>query len=95
MREIDALGGLMGPRHRCELHPDAPAQREQGASRAGPARAQADKRLYARLMKETLEQTPNLHLHQAMVERIVPPHGIENAELGIEKNAIDRAERQR
>ncbi len=42
----------------------------------GPAvqalRAQADKRLYSTRMKETLEETPKLHLRQAMVERIVP-----------------------
>ena len=41
----------------------------------GPAvqalRAQADKRLYSLAMKHTLEHTPNLHLKQAMVERIL------------------------
>ena len=50
----------------------------------GPAvqalRAQADKRMYAKVMKETLETVPNLDLKQAMVERIVPPQRTQNEE---------------
>ncbi len=72
VREIDALGGLMGRIIDASL-----IQIRMLNESKGPAvqslRAQADKRLYSRLMKETLEKTPNLDLRQAMVERIVPP----------------------
>jgi tRNA uridine 5-carboxymethylaminomethyl modification enzyme len=71
VREIDAMGGLMG-----RLIDRAAIQVRLLNDSKGPAvqalRAQADKRLYAQLMKETLEATPNLHVKQAMVERIVP-----------------------
>jgi|HigsolmetaAR202D_1030399.scaffolds.fasta_scaffold00048_47 NAD/FAD-utilizing enzyme apparently involved in cell division len=72
VREIDALGGLMG-----RITDASFLQMRLLNESKGPAvqalRAQADKRLYARLMKEALEATPNLHLRQAMVERIMPP----------------------
>jgi len=72
VREIDALGGLMG-----RITDQSFIQIRLLNESKGPAvqalRAQADKRLYARLMKEALEDTPNLDLKQAMVERIVPP----------------------
>lgn len=71
VREIDALGGLMA-----HVIDASFIQIRLLNESKGPAvqslRAQADKRLYSRLMKETLEATPNLHLRQAMVERIVP-----------------------
>lgn len=71
VREIDALGGLMG-----RLIDASLIQIRMLNESKGPAvqalRAQADKRLYSQLMKETLEQTPNLAVRQAMVERIVP-----------------------
>src|SRR5215207_4803468 len=77
VREIDALGGLMG-----RITDQSFIQIRLLNESKGPAvqalRAQADKRLYARLMKETLETVPNLDLKQAMVERIVPMR-IENA----------------
>lgn len=71
VREIDALGGLMA------RVTDATAIQIRLLNESkGPAvqalRAQCDKRLYAKVMKETLEQVPNLHLKQAMVERIIP-----------------------
>jgi tRNA uridine 5-carboxymethylaminomethyl modification enzyme len=72
VREIDALGGLMG-----RISDASFLQMRLLNESKGPAvqalRSQADKRLYARLMKEALEETPNLHLRQAMVERIIPP----------------------
>ncbi len=72
VREIDAMGGLMG--RICDA---SFIQMRLLNESKGPAvqslRAQADKRLYARLMKEMLEATPNLDIRQAMVERIVPP----------------------
>jgi len=71
VREIDALGGLMG-----RITDASFIQIRLLNESKGPAvqalRAQADKRLYARLLKETLEATPNLDLRQATVERIVP-----------------------
>lgn len=73
VREIDALGGLMG-----RIIDASFIQIRLLNESKGPAvqslRAQADKRLYARLMKEALEATPNLEIRQAMVERIVPLH---------------------
>lgn len=69
VREIDALGGLMGA-----IIDSSFIQIRMLNESKGPAvqslRAQADKRLYSRLMKETLEMTPNLHLMQGMVEHI-------------------------
>jgi tRNA uridine 5-carboxymethylaminomethyl modification enzyme len=79
VREIDALGGLMG-----RITDASFIQIRMLNESKGPAvqslRAQADKRLYARLMKETLEDTPNLEIRQAMVERIVPLASVENQE---------------
>jgi tRNA uridine 5-carboxymethylaminomethyl modification enzyme len=73
VREIDALGGLMG---RVTDHTFIQIRLLNESK--GPAvqalRAQADKRLYAKVMKEMIEATPNLDLKQAMVERIVPPN---------------------
>ena len=71
VREIDALGGLMA------RVTDATAIQIRLLNESkGPAvqalRAQCDKRLYAKVMKEALEAVPNLDLKQAMVERIVP-----------------------
>jgi tRNA uridine 5-carboxymethylaminomethyl modification enzyme len=71
VREIDALGGIMG-----RITDRSFIQIRLLNESKGPAvqsvRAQADKRLYGRLMKETLERCPNLLLRQAMIERIVP-----------------------
>ncbi|MGQ9481237.1 MAG: tRNA uridine-5-carboxymethylaminomethyl modification enzyme MnmG/GidA [Chloroflexus sp.] len=73
VREIDALGGLMG-----RITDRSAIQIRLLNESKGPAvqslRAQCDKRLYARLMKETLERVSNLDLRQAMVERIAPPN---------------------
>ena len=70
VREIDALGGEMAraiDRNFIQI-------RLLNISK-GPAvqalRAQADKRLYSLAMKHTLEQTPNLHLKQARVEKLL------------------------
>lgn len=71
VREIDALGGLMA-----RVTDATFIQMRLLNESKGPAvqalRAQADKRLYARVMKETLEAVVNLEVRQAMVERIVP-----------------------
>ncbi|EFO80331.1 tRNA uridine 5-carboxymethylaminomethyl modification enzyme GidA [Oscillochloris trichoides DG-6] len=69
VREIDALGGLMA-----RVTDQSAIQIRVLNESKGPAvqslRAQADKRHYAQVMKETLEQVPNLDVRQAMVEQI-------------------------
>jgi tRNA uridine 5-carboxymethylaminomethyl modification enzyme len=67
VKEVDALGGLMG-----RLADRAGIQfkilnRSRGPAVWGP-RAQCDKALYSRLAAETLAETPNLRLVEAMVE---------------------------
>lgn len=74
VREIDALGGQMG------LNIDAAYTHIRMLNTGkGPAvqalRAQADKRLYKAVMKETLEAQANLDLKQGMVERILAKDG--------------------
>src|SRR3954447_18635542 len=82
VREIDAMGGLIG-----RVTDRSFIQIRLLNESKGPAvqalRAQADKRLYAKVMKETLETVPNLDLKQAMVERIIPTM---NDEAGTVKN---------
>src|SRR5215212_88967 len=79
VREIDAIGGLIG-----RVTDRSFIQIRLLNESKGPAvqalRAQADKRLYAKVMKEMLETVPNLDLKQAMVERITPPERTENQE---------------
>ncbi len=70
VKEIDALGGEMGKvTDKTALH-----FRLLNASK-GPAvqstRMQCDKQLYRLTMKATVENQPNLHLRQAMVESLV------------------------
>ncbi len=71
VREIDALGGLIA-----RVTDRTAIQLRVLNESKGPAvqslRAQCDKRLYAQVMKETLERVPKLDIRQAMVERIVP-----------------------
>ena len=70
VREIDALGGEMARAIDCTF-----VQIRMLNQSKGPAvqalRAQADKRRYSLVMKHTLETTPNLHLKQARVERLL------------------------
>jgi tRNA uridine 5-carboxymethylaminomethyl modification enzyme len=70
VREIDALGGEMARNIDRTF-----IQIRLLNSSKGPAvqalRAQADKRLYSLSMKHTLESTPNLHLKQAMVDKVL------------------------
>jgi tRNA uridine 5-carboxymethylaminomethyl modification enzyme len=82
VREIDAMGGLIA-----RVTDRTAIQIRTLNESKGPAvqslRAQCDKRLYAQVMKETLERVPNLHIRQAMVERILPPRA-ENQEPRID-----------
>ncbi len=70
VREIDALGGEMG-RNIDKTY----IQLRTLNTGKGPAvhalRAQADKVLYQRTMKETIEKTPNLTMVQGMVEELL------------------------
>lgn len=70
VREIDALGGEMG-RNIDKTH----IQMRMLNTGKGPAvralRAQADKFLYQKEMKHTLEKEKNLTLMQAMVDRLI------------------------
>lgn len=74
VREIDALGGEMG---RCIDR--AGIQFRVLNRRKGPAvrssRAQADRDLYRRCMKQALEDQERLHLRQGIVERILVERG--------------------
>jgi tRNA uridine 5-carboxymethylaminomethyl modification enzyme len=86
VREIDAMGGLMG-----RVTDRSFIQIRLLNESKGPAvqalRAQADKRLYAKVMKEALEAVPNLHLKQAMVEKL----RLETSELWLAGAGSERA----
>lgn len=75
VREIDALGGEMG-----KNIDKTYIQMRMLNTGKGPAvyalRAQADKMLYQREMKQVLETQPNLVLHQGMVERLIVQDGV-------------------
>ncbi|MFC7440164.1 tRNA uridine-5-carboxymethylaminomethyl(34) synthesis enzyme MnmG [Laceyella putida] len=75
VREIDALGGEMG-----KTIDKTHIQMRMLNTGKGPAvyalRAQADKVLYQREMKKTLETTPNLAIHQGLVERLIVENGV-------------------
>lgn len=70
VREIDALGGVMG-----KIIDKTHIQMRMLNTGKGPAvyalRAQADKVMYQREMKKTLEREPNLTLRQDMVEKLL------------------------
>ena len=74
VREIDALGGEMG------INTDKTCiQMRMLNTGKGPAvhalRAQADKKLYQIMMKETVENQPNLTVKQLLVDKIIVDQG--------------------
>jgi tRNA uridine 5-carboxymethylaminomethyl modification enzyme len=74
VREIDALGGLMGriiDRTGIQFRL---LNRSRGPAVQSP-RAQADRALYRVEMRKTLEATPNLHLRQGMVIDLIARGG--------------------
>ncbi|MEM7477190.1 MAG: tRNA uridine-5-carboxymethylaminomethyl(34) synthesis enzyme MnmG [Planctomycetota bacterium] len=84
VREIDALGGLMG-----EAIDATGIQFRMLNVRKGPAmhspRAQADKRRYQEWIKEKVEAYPNISLIQELVEDLlVEQHGKEHRVLGVQ-----------
>src|SRR6202166_2589683 len=80
VREIDALGGIMG-----EITDSAGIQFRLLNTSRGPAvwspRAQCDKRQYRVRMKEVLEREPSLFIKQAEVAGLIVENGVV---LGVE-----------
>ncbi|MEB2300481.1 tRNA uridine-5-carboxymethylaminomethyl(34) synthesis enzyme MnmG [Lysinibacillus xylanilyticus] len=74
VREIDALGGVMG-----KVIDKTHIQMRMLNTGKGPAvralRAQADKVLYQQEMKRVLEENENLTMHQGMVEELIIEDG--------------------
>jgi len=85
VREIDALGGVMG---KC-IDASGIQFRVLNASK-GPAmhspRAQADKKLYQFTMKRWVEEQENLTLRQELVEGLLLEPGARSAESGTEES---------
>ena len=74
VREIDALGGIMGrviDRTGIQFRL---LNRSRGPAVQSP-RAQADRSLYRIEMRQTLEATPNLHLRQGLVVKLIIQNG--------------------
>src|SRR5699024_7481915 len=75
IREIDALGGVMG-----KVIDQAYIQMRMLNTRKGPAvralRAQADKPVYIQKMKQILENEDNLTLRQGMVDELIVEDGV-------------------
>ncbi|MEE1131249.1 MAG: tRNA uridine-5-carboxymethylaminomethyl(34) synthesis enzyme MnmG [Caryophanon sp.] len=90
VREIDALGGLMG-----RVIDKTYIQMRMLNTAKGPAvralRAQADKQLYQREMKRLLEEEENLQIRQAMVEELIIEDGVVKGVL-TQVGAIYRAD---
>lgn len=75
VRDIDALGGLMG-----KVADRSHFQIKMLNSKKGPAvqslRCQADKKTYPETMLKMLEETPNLEIKEAIVEDIIEENKI-------------------
>ncbi|SET25472.1 tRNA uridine 5-carboxymethylaminomethyl modification enzyme [Oceanobacillus limi] len=75
VREIDALGGVMG-----KVIDKTHIQMRMLNTGKGPAvqalRAQADKPLYIKEMKHIIENEPNLTLRQGMVDELIVEDGV-------------------
>jgi tRNA uridine 5-carboxymethylaminomethyl modification enzyme len=79
VREVDALGGVMGRAIDATGIQFRVLNRSKGPAMHGP-RAQADKRLYQMEAKRIVEETPNLDLRQETVEDLlVEPLGGDGA----------------
>src|SRR6202166_3761557 len=82
VREIDALGGVMG-----EVTDHVGIQFRLLKTSRGPAvwspRAQCDKKQYGLYMREILEKDPNLRILQAEVAQLVISDGLERRIQGV------------
>src|SRR5438270_13394601 len=74
VREIDALGGIMGRTIDRTGIQFRLLNRSRGPAVQSP-RAQADRALYRTEMRRTLEATPNLHLRQGLVIDLIIKNG--------------------
>src|SRR5205814_386965 len=74
VREIDALGGVMGKIADKTGIQFRLLNRSRGPAVQSP-RAQADRALYRTEMRSTLENTPNLHLRQGLVIDLIVKNG--------------------
>src|ERR671939_60836 len=74
VREIDALGGIMGKIIDRTGIQFRLLNRSRGPAVQSP-RAQADRALYRTEMRRTLEATPNLHLRQGLVVDLIVKDG--------------------
>src|SRR5207302_7201894 len=74
VREIDALGGIMGRLIDRTGIQFRLLNRSRGPAVQAP-RAQADRALYRTEMRHTLEFTPNLHLRQGLVVDFIVDKG--------------------
>ena len=80
VREIDALGGIMGQIIDRTGIQFRLLNRSRGPAVQSP-RAQADRSLYRIEMRRVLEATPNLHLRQGLVVNLI----VENKQvIGVE-----------
>ncbi len=70
VREVDALGGVMGRAIDATGIQFRVLNRSKGPAMHGP-RAQADKKLYQMEVKRLVEETPNLDLRQEAVEELI------------------------
>ncbi len=91
VKEIDALGGLMG-----RAIDATGIQFRRLNTKKGPAvrssRAQADRQAYRLWMKHALEAAPNLEIKQASVEKILVRDGqVEGVETALGEQLLSRA----
>ncbi len=70
VREIDALGGLMAQAIDATGLQFRLLNQRKGPAMHGP-RAQADKKRYQQFIKQAVENQPNLHLRQEVVENLL------------------------
>lgn len=75
VREIDALGGFMGRVTDRSTIQFRMLNRSKGPAMWSP-RAQTDRKLFSRLWREELEQTPHLSFWQDSVERLLIKDGV-------------------
>ncbi len=83
VREIDAMGGIMGRATDCATIQFRMLNRSKGPAVWAP-RAQCDRTLYRRAVRQLLEGFPSLELAQGMVSRLLiegtAARGVETAD---------------